>query len=59
MNKEEFSKITAEVISDMANEFEADGMSGNVLIAAILTMSLYASKLTERLYDSEELAIEN
>lgn len=58
MNKRDFQQITTEVIADILQKFEAEGMSGNAAMAATLTMSLYASHLTYRLFDCNEIVIE-
>ena len=59
MNKDEFRSITAEVIEDIINDMSNKGISSSAAVAVTLTMTMLASKLTERLYgESDSLEIE-
>lgn len=58
MNKNEFIQITAGLIAEILTKFKAEGASPNVAHAIKLTMSLFASKLADRLFDCDELTIE-
>lgn len=59
MKKEEFKNITAEVITDILDDMEKEGVSGMSLVVTTMTMSMFASKLGEKLFDeSDSLEIE-
>lgn len=61
MNKDEFRSITAEVIEDIIDDMSNEGISSSAAVAVTLTMTMLASKLTDRLFgdtDSLEIAKE-
>lgn len=59
MKKDEFKKITAEVITDIMDDMEKEGLSGISLVITTMTMSMFASKLEKTLFDeSDSLEIE-
>ena len=54
MNKDEFKKITAEVITNAMDDMEKEGLSGMSLVITTMTMSMFASKLEETLFDESD-----
>lgn len=58
MKQDEFDKIATNVMSILMDKFERDGMSPGATLAAALTMTVFASELSERLYSCDEIEIE-
>lgn len=58
MKQKEFDKISMEVMSTLMDRLERDGMSPNATLAAALTMTIFLSKLSERLFSCDEIEIE-
>lgn len=58
MKREEYRTITAEIIDDILTDMEKEGISGMSAVAVTLTMTMFASKLGDRLFDNDEPEIE-
>lgn len=59
MKKEEYRNITTEVIDNILTDMKKEGISGMSAVAATLTMTMFASKLGDSLFDdNEEIEIE-
>lgn len=59
MNKEKFNELTVEVIDNLIDDMQSKGMSPEAIFASMLTITLFAGKLTERLFEeSDSLEIE-
>lgn len=54
MNKEKYRTITAEVIDNILTDMEKEGISGMSAVAVTLTMTMFASKLGDRIFDNDE-----
>lgn len=59
MNKNKFNEITVEVIDSLIDDMHDKGISTEASFAALLTMTLFAGKLTEKLFEeTDSLEIE-
>lgn len=59
MNRDEFRSISSEVIADIIEDMEKEGLSANSAVITTLTLTLFSSKLSERLFEkSDSLEIE-
>lgn len=54
MNKDKFNEITVEVVDSLIDDMHEKGMSTEALFAALLTMTLFAGKLTEKLFEETD-----
>lgn len=53
MNRDEFKKITAEVVASTADHM-SESVSFDTLLAATITMIMFSHDLADKLFESEE-----
>lgn len=59
MNKDKFNEITVEVIDSLIDDMHEKGISTEAAFAAMLTITLFAGKLTDKLFEeTDSLEIE-